>query len=134
VRAELRGFYFNDAPELDSESFRPDDPENFGVSITAFVGPSDDRGEEMFDFVVCSARWLLENPPEKGFWFLRHHVLLTTWDYGVLERALRDLCAHAEGDTWNEVATKLSRYGRWEFEDYREQKPERLRKGGGGLR
>jgi hypothetical protein len=120
MRAELRGFYINDAPEVDPEVFEPDDAETFGVSITAFVGPNDEGGEEMFDFVVCSARWLAEHPPEKGFWFLRNHLLLTRWDYGVLDRALRDLCAHTHGETWHEVATKLSRWGYWEFEDYRE--------------
>jgi hypothetical protein len=120
VRGELRGFYSVDVRE-DLEEFRPEDGENFGLPVTAFVGPNNRGGEEMFDFFVCSARWLAEHPPEKGFWFLRNYLLLTRWDHGVLDRALRDLCARAEGETWNEVATKLSRYGRWEFEDYREK-------------
>lgn len=72
----------------------------------------------MFDFVVCTARWLAEHPPEKGFSFLRDYILLTRWDYAILERALRDICTHAEGKTWQDVAIKLSRYGHWEFEGY----------------
>jgi hypothetical protein len=120
VKGELRGLYSPDIPETDLESFRPEDGDNFALLVTAFVGPSDAPGEEMFDFVVCTPRWLAEHPPEKGFWFLRNHLLLTRWDYEVLERAVRDLCAHAVGDTWEEVAMKLSRYGHWEFEDYRD--------------
>ena len=102
MQAELRGFYNNDSPELDLESFAPDDRENFGVSVRAFIGPKDGPGEEMFDS---------SSAPRAGW-------LLTRWDFGVLDRALRDLAAHTRGETWEEVATKLSRWGRWEFEDY----------------
>jgi hypothetical protein len=119
VQAELRGFYSVDVEE-DLESFRPDDPQNFAFPVTAFVGPKDGPGEEMFDFVVCTGQWLVEHPSEKGFWFLRNHVLLTRWDYSVLDRALRDLCARTHGDSWDDIALKLSRWGRWEFEDYQE--------------
>jgi hypothetical protein len=38
----------------------------------------------------------------------------------LVERALRDLCRRTEGDAWVDIAIKLSRYGLWEFEDYRE--------------
>ena len=41
------------------------------------------------------------------------------WDWEVVERAINDLCVRTEGDDWNQVATKLSRFGFWEFEDYR---------------
>jgi hypothetical protein len=33
-----------------------------------------------------------------------------------------DLCRRTEGTDWNDVATKLSRYATWEFEDYSEAK------------
>jgi hypothetical protein len=122
VRAQLSGFYSPDLlaerQEPDLESFQPDDFENFGLGVTAFVGPNDAGGEEMFDFFVCTARWLADHPPEKGFWFLRSYLLLNRWDYGVLDRSLRDLCARSEGETWEEVGTKLSRYGRWEREGW----------------
>jgi hypothetical protein len=59
VRAALRGFYSSDIADL--ESYRPDDGENFQVAITAFIGPADGPGEEMFQFAVCSAKWLQEN-------------------------------------------------------------------------
>jgi hypothetical protein len=122
VRGELSGFYSPDLLEEkqvdDLQAFRPADAENFGLRVTAFVGPNDQGGEEMFDFFVCTSRWIADHPPEKGFWFLRNTLLLTRWDYSVLDRALRDLCARAEGETWEEVGTKLSRYGRWEREGW----------------
>jgi hypothetical protein len=73
----------------------------------------------MFDFTVCTARWLQAHPPEKNFAFLSPTLLMARWDYATLKRALGDLCLHTEGADWGEIATKLSRYGRWEYEDYR---------------
>ena len=117
MRAELRGFFATDllasGHEPSLETFRPDDDENFGLRVTAFIGPNDQGSEEEFDFFVCSARWLAEHPPEKGFSFLRGHLVLTRWDYAVLERALRDLCFRTEEETWEEAATQLSRYALW---------------------
>jgi Immunity protein 8 len=102
---------------------RPDDPpdrEDFGISVRALVGPADGEGEESFDFFVCTPRWLERERAEKGFLWPRHHLILWEWDFAVVSRAIGDLCAHHEGATWSELAEKLSRYGYWEFEDYRE--------------
>ncbi len=131
MQTELRGFYNNDAPEVDLESFAPAESDNFGLSVTTFIGPKDGGGEEMFDFFVCSPRWLAEHPPGKGFWFLRNHLLLTRWDFVVLDRALRDLCSRTHGETWQEIATELSRWGRWEYESNSAAELKRFRKGSG---
>jgi hypothetical protein len=119
MRAELRRLHSPDADPL--SGFAPHDPESFAIYVQAFVGPDEGEGEESFGFTVCTAAWLAEQPPSrKGFEFLRSTLLMPRWDYEVMLRALTDLCRHASGDTWDEVATSLSRYGSWEFEDYRE--------------
>ena len=48
------------------------------------------------------------------------HARLERWDYDVLVRAISDLCLRTEGEDWPEVATRLGRFGAWEFEDYRD--------------
>ena len=48
----------------------------------------------------------------------RHHLIVMEYSWqGVVDHVNRvlDIC---EGDTWDEVAYKLSRYFNWEFEDY----------------
>jgi hypothetical protein len=50
----------------------------------------------------------------------RSYLFVTSWSASLVLRVFDDLCRNAEGSDWNEVATKLSRYGYWEFEDYRE--------------
>lgn len=116
VRAELRNLDSVEAPD-GLASFRPGDPDNFAIPIAAVVGPPDTPDGDLFYFTACSAQWLADNPPEKGFAFMHSYVLLSQWDYDLLRRAIADLCRRAEGDDWSEVATKLSRYGAWEFED-----------------
>lgn len=120
MRAQLRGLYLPDAPDLDPATYRPHDIEGFSVAVGAYIGPDEPPyGEELFDFTVCTASWLAANPPPKGFEFLRSKILVARWDYATVERAISDLCLHTEGADWSEISTKLSRYGHWEFEDYR---------------
>jgi Immunity protein 8 len=119
VRAELKSLDSADALG-GLASFQPDDPEDFAIVVGAVVGSPEAPGGDLFYFTVCTGRWLTANPPEKAFAFLKGHVLLDRWNYDVLQRAISDVCTRTEGSDWNEVATKLSRYGNWEFEDYRE--------------
>ena len=99
----------------------PSDGDEFGVVVTAYLGPADGEGADLFELKVCTPGWLAETvATPQGFAFLRHHLVVERWDEGLVERAVRDLCVRNEGDDWKEVATKLSRYAYWEFEDYRE--------------
>ena len=119
MRADLKSLDSVDAP-AGIATFKPDDSETFAITIGAVVGPSDGPGGELFYFSACTAGWLRANPPEKGFAFLHGHILLSHWDPDLVHRAISDLCHRTVGGDWNEVAIKLSRYGSWEFEDYRE--------------
>jgi hypothetical protein len=101
------------------EAFRPIDPESFGLFVRALVGPNAGEGEESFDFTVCTPLWLDAQDFEKGFTWGRHHLLVKRWDLATVERAIRDICDHAEGPDWPAVAGRIGRYGHWEFEDYR---------------
>jgi immunity protein 8 of polymorphic toxin system len=119
MRAALRRLHSLDADPL--AEFAPDDPESFSIFVQALVGPQDAEGEESFDFTITTASWLAEHSaPEKGFEFLQGVLLLSRWDYDIVVRAIGDLCRRTEGETWEEVAMSLSRYGHWEFADYRE--------------
>ena len=120
MRAKLKGLDATDTPDGGLASFRPEDAENFVLWITATIGPADGPGEEQFQFRVCTPSWLAAEPLQKGFAFQRHTLLLERWDPDLVERAIGDLCAHTEGADWSEVGGALSRFGLWEFEDYRE--------------
>lgn len=117
VQAELRAPYSADVTCDDLEQFVPEDPTSFGIPITAGIGPKGGKGVEVFDFFVCTPRWLEANMPERGYAWGRNKLILPTWSYDALLAALRDLCSAAKGPVWDVVATRLARYGAWEFED-----------------
>jgi hypothetical protein len=118
VRARLLGLHSPDADSL--QEYLPEDPDAFGVLVEAMVGPEGGEGEESFDFVVCTPRWFDAQPFHKGFAWPRHHLFLKRWDYATVERAIGDVVRHAEGEDWSSVASRIARYGGWEFEDYRD--------------
>jgi len=105
---------------LNLDEFSPEDPLCFAANVTALIGPFNERGEELFQFTVCTPRWLEQDTFPKGYCWGRHYLFVSRWDAKLIMRVFRDLCLHAEGPDWNSVATTLSRYGQWEFEDYRE--------------
>jgi hypothetical protein len=97
MRAELRGFYSPDVPDLDA--YRPDDAECFQLQVTAFIGPAEEgRGEEMFAFTVCTPLWLVEHPPPKNFEFLRSTIIMSSWDQPTLT-PLSPTSAHTQKAT-----------------------------------
>jgi len=118
IRAHLRYLYSPDLEDLDQNS--PPDPECFGILVQAFIGPHNGPGEESFDFMVCTLRWLATQVHDGEYLLGRHYLFLTRYDYAVLKRAIVHVCDLAEGETWQEVAERLARYGQWEFEDYKE--------------
>jgi hypothetical protein len=121
MQADLKSLDSPDTPDGDLVSFRPDNAESFAILVTATVGPAGDvRGGDLFDFTVCTATWLISQPLPKGFAFQRHLLVLERWDAQLVERAIVDLCRRTVGESWHEIAQQLSRYGRWEFEGYRE--------------
>jgi hypothetical protein len=98
----------------------PADPEDFCVLVQAMVGPKGQPGEESFDFIVCTPAWLARAVGVRGFVFGHHHLVVRRYDAQLIEAAIRELCDDISGESWADVAAKLSRYGAWEFEDYRE--------------
>ena len=103
-------------PEL--KAYVPKDPHDFGFLLQIMAGPVDEEGEESFDVVVCSARWLTHHLGPDGILVGRHHLIVDSYDYPKLERFLRDCFERCSGSSWEEVAAKLGRLGKWEFEDY----------------
>lgn len=118
MRARLKGLHSPDAPD-GLMAYRPSDPERFSLLIQALVGPADSEGEESFNFVVQSPATLSDEVDDDRYLFARHRLLLQRWDAAKVESALTDLVNRTEGKDWSEIAAKLSRYGHWEFEDYR---------------
>jgi len=118
IRAELKWLHSPDVDDL--ALFRPEPEDKFGFLLQFFAGPEGKESEESFGVIVCSPRWLAETNASSDVVVGRHHLILQEYDYERLKRFIEDYCASCEGDSWDEVALKVGRLGRWEFEDYRD--------------
>jgi hypothetical protein len=83
------------------------------------AGPEGKQGEESFDVVVCTPRWLARRVRDEGAIIGRHHLIVERWDAARVRRCLTDAAESQEAQTWPELAAKIGRIGKWEFEDYR---------------
>lgn len=112
----LKSFHSPDVPDL--RSYSPDDPENFGFLLQLMIGPEDEEGFESFDVIVCTPKWLRKNHKKDDVVIGRHYLIVFEFDLQRLLEAVRAFCEQCVGDSWPEVAKKLARFGKWEFEDY----------------
>jgi Immunity protein 8 len=115
VRAEIRYLH---TPDIDPDSFVPDDPERFMFLVQMLAGPSGDRGEESFEFTVCTPGWLHDRARSDGPITGANTVIVDGYNWAALQSFFQKLVSRCTGPTWQAVATKLGRYGRYEFEDY----------------
>jgi hypothetical protein len=106
-------------------AFHPVDPRVFGFLLQVMIGPEGAEGEESFDIKVCSPLWLIERHNRDDVIVGRHHLILFEYDYERLKRTIQTYCGQWEAPTWSDLAVKLSRVGRWEFEDYAQNDPSR---------
>jgi hypothetical protein len=115
--AELRRLHSPDTGDL--ANWTPPSDE-FAILVQIMAGPEGSPGEESFDVTVCSPAWVASRVAKEGILEGRHLLIISNYDYDRIYSYIAEYVASCKGDTWQEVAAKLARFGRWEFEDYRE--------------
>jgi Immunity protein 8 len=117
VRPVLKRLHSPDIPDL--ESYSPEDPNSFSFLLQAMFGPEGGEGDESFDIVICTPAWLSREVARKGFVDGRHHLIVREYNLSHLRSFLSQYAKNSASNTWQEAANKLSRLGKWEFEDYK---------------
>jgi hypothetical protein len=115
VRPELKRLHSPDVFDLNKPMI--DDSAPFCVLLQAMFGPEGAEGEESFDMLVCNPKWIEARAKERAF-SGRHHLIVLGFDINQIRSFLVEYSGKCSGSTWSEVAEKLGRIGRWEFEDY----------------
>jgi hypothetical protein len=116
MKAELKSIHSPDI--FDLGKFDPNEKDNFGILLQLMVSPKNGKGEESFDIMVCTPQWLIRNYQKSDMIFGRHYLIVFEYDYPKIYDKLKEYIGGIEGDTWNEIALKIGRIGKWEFEDY----------------
>ena len=115
MKAKLKRLH---SPDVNSQNYWPEDSQNFGFLLQAMIGPEDAEGEESFDIEVCTPAWLKSQYSTTDILSGRHMLIVFDYDLDRIKNYISNHCEICEGTCWEEVANKLSKFGRWEFEDY----------------
>jgi len=51
--------------------------------------------------------------------FGRHYLILFKFNYELMSQKIIDYVNNLDEETWDKLAQKIGRIGKWEFEDYR---------------
>ncbi len=116
MKPEIKRLHSPDVYNL--ATYVPLDRQDFGFLLQVMVGPADQDGEESFDVMVCTGPWLSKHLGPQGLLIGLHHLVVNEYDYLRLEGFLRQYVSRCTGTTWKEIAEKIGRLGRWEFDDY----------------
>jgi len=115
MRATIRRFH---SPDVDVEACEPADPSDAGFLLQLMVGPSDGPGEESFDVMVCTPKWLSRTLLREGPVIGRHFLIVEWMDLPEIKSFLEAEVEKLNEPTWLRLAEKIGRIGKWEFEDY----------------
>jgi hypothetical protein len=116
MQAVLKGLHSTDIADI--ENYLPGEDDNFGFTLRAMVGPVVGEGEESFDIVVCTPKWLMEKYGASDVLLGLHKVIVFKYDYLRLRQFVEKYLMRCSGNTWGEIAKKVSLLGQWEFEGY----------------
>jgi hypothetical protein len=114
MQAVLKGLHSTDIADV--ATYVPDEEDNFGFVLRAMVGPMNSEGEESFDIIVCTPRWLLDKYGTSDVLLGLHKLIVFKYDYHRLRQFIEKYLMRCSGDTWQEIAQKVSLLGQWEFE------------------
>lgn len=120
MRAKIKSIEITESPDLNPNGYVPDDCENFSCTFGFTIGPSDSANGDLFYLTVCSPKWLARACEKDGFLWGRHHLIVSEYNPKAIIRIITPFVENCSGESWKDVALKLSRLARWEFEDYAE--------------
>lgn len=108
------------SPDIfDFETYYPEDDECFYFLLSVIVGIKGTEVEETFNVEICTPKWLMTNYTEDDIILGKNKIIVFKYNRDKIFRRVRALFDGRDGNTWEEIAIKLSRIGQWEFEDYR---------------
>lgn len=119
MKAEIKSWY---STEIDVTTYQSQGPSNDAVWVRILCGPVGQPGEESFDILVCTPDSLKRKLEESGSPLIGRHTLLQerldlSVAYDFID-FIDDFVDSCDGKDWTEIAEKISRLGKWEFEDY----------------
>ena len=119
MRAELKTLI---GSTEDERAYWPDEEDNFSFFVEATIGPEGEDYSDVFQFQVCTPKWIATKMINRDFGdygvFGRYMMIVKDYDFEEIKAMIVKLCKETSGSDWAEIASKLSKYGAWEYADY----------------
>lgn len=115
MKAEIKSFH---SPDIDINNFFPEFVDKFGFLLQVLVGPQNFPGEESFDFLVCTPKWLMEKYNHSEVIFGTSFIIVFEYDIKKILNRIERLIVSFDEENWSQLANQIAKYGRWEFEGY----------------
>jgi hypothetical protein len=116
MKGKIKYLYSADADDL--ENYIPMEKDNFMLGIEMVVCPIDDIGEEVFQFILCTPKYLSKQLEKEVVIFGRHYIIVREFNYTKLENKLNDFVNSIDEPNWDLLTEKINRIAQSEFEDY----------------
>lgn len=116
MKPELKRLHSPDIDDL--KNFFPSESDDFGFLLQIMVAPEGVDGEESFDVEVCTPKWLEKTHSQAPIISGRHLLIVREYNYHKILNFIKEYLSDCSGKDWLAVAEKISRLGKWEFEDY----------------
>ncbi|WP_256080917.1 Imm8 family immunity protein [Massilia sp. YIM B04103] len=116
MKAELKSLDLSSSTAF--EDYPPENTTNFGVYVTATIGPLGESCGDLFQILVCSKIWFNHRNSSDLLSDSRRLEIDGPYDYCEIFQKIENFVASCEGGSWDELARQLSTKALWEFEDY----------------
>ena len=104
----------------DLENYIPSENDNFCFQIRAVVCPDNGEGEESIDFEVCTPKSLEQKYGTSQVVSGSDKLIVFKYDFNNIRDKIIELLESCEGETWESCGNQMSKFGLWEFENYKE--------------
>ncbi|MFM0010631.1 immunity 8 family protein [Paraburkholderia sediminicola] len=115
MRAELKSV---DSPDVDFETYWPEDENCFSFPITLRIGPEGGDASDLFQMTVCTPGWLSRQNAGKTAVLGQNLLIVFGYNWAMIHSYLENRINRLMADDWPALALKLSRFASWEFESY----------------
>ena len=90
------------------------------IPLELTIGLPEDEGGDHFQLMVATPEAIRRRfgTTLGSCFFARHWFIVEDYNWHAILTEIMKCVAACEGDTWDEIVTRLSRYFTWEFEDY----------------
>lgn len=112
MQAKVKHIHSPDVYNL--EDFAPSGP--FCILIQIMVGPQGGNAEESFSVQVCNVEWITEKANVAHVFFAYDMLIVENYSYRLIESCILKRFESIHGNSWSEIALKLSKLAAWEFE------------------